>query len=124
MSRKNTLLSYKMSTAQSMGASFNSRVTNIQHLDNIGIQANVLSGTPTGVLQVQISADYAQDFMGNVLNAGNWVDLAPAQQALTAGSPANTYFDLTELSAPWIRVHYTRTSGTGTIDILITAKML
>lgn len=121
---KNQLLSYKISTAQSLAASGNSAVTNIQFLDNIGIQVNILSGTPTGSFQVQISADYKQDNNGNVLVAGNWIDLTTAILAVTAGSPAQLYFDLNQLSSPWIRLRYVRTSGTGTADAFITAKQV
>lgn len=122
--RKNTLLKYKLLSAASMAANITSAATNIQHLDNIGIQANIVSGSPTGVIQVQVSADYAEDTEHNVLDAGHWVDLTPAQQSITAGSPAQTYFDLNQLSSPWVRVVYTRTSGSGSLDVFITAKML
>jgi len=122
--RKNTLRKFKIVSAASMAADVTSSVTNIQFLDNIGIQVNVLSGTPTGTLQVQVSADHEQDTEGNVIVAGNWVDLVPAQQAITAGAPAQTYFDLNQLSAPWIRLKYNHTSGSGSMDAFITAKML
>lgn len=124
MSRKNNLLSYKLISAGDMSGNLASPATNIQFLDNIGIQANVVSGTPTGVLQVQVSADYLEDNNHNILNAGHWVSLTPAQQSLTAGAPAQTYFDLNQLSSPWVRLIYTRTSGSGSLDAFITAKML
>lgn len=122
--RKNTLLNFKIISAGAMVGDLVSAVTSIQFLDNVGIQANIISGTPTGVLQVQVSADYAQTTEGGVTNAGHWVSLTPAQQSITAGAPAQTYFELTGLSAPWVRLIYTHTSGTGSLDAFITAKML
>ena len=113
------------SVAVSSTNTYNSIVTNIQFLDNIGVQANIVSGTPTGTFIPQVSADYLQDNEGNVLNAGNWVSLSSQyQQAITAGEPSNTYFDLTQLSSPWFRLQYVNSSGSGVVTALITAKMI
>jgi len=103
-------------------SSITSSVTNIQRLDNIGIQFN-WSGAPVGDFAVQISADYAQDTEGNVTNAGNWtpITLSPSP-ATSSGSPI--YIDMFQLSAPWLRVVYTRTSGSGTLQATIVGKMI
>lgn len=120
MSRKNNLLQFHSIVNGDMSlSSLTSAVTSIQFLDNIGIQAN-FSGSPVGVLAIQVSADYAQDYEGNVLNPGNWAPISSS--SMTGGSPI--YFDLNQLSAPWIRAVYTKTSGTGTLNVFITAKML
>jgi len=121
---KNTLLKFQTITAGNASGNLTSAVTNIQRLDDVGIQVNVASGTPSGILQVQISADYSQDNNGNVLNAGHWVDLNGVSQTLTAGAPSPVYFDMEELSAPWIRLVFTHTGGSGTIDAFITAKQI
>jgi len=123
-SRKNTLLSYKTVVAGDMSGNITSPVTNIQFLDNVGIQFN-FSGSPVGYFQVQVSIDYAQDMLGNITNAGNWTPLFFTQLSssnipTSSGSPI--YLDLSELSAPWIRSVYTATSGSGTLNSFITAK--
>lgn len=119
--RKNFLNSYKITSAGDMSqASVTSAITNIQGEDNIGIQINILTGSPTGTFTVQISADYNLN-----LNTGNWVTLTlPTAAAVSAGSPSNIYIDLNQLSAPWIRLVYTKTSGTGTYDAIIVGKMV
>jgi hypothetical protein len=122
MSRKNQLQSFAILSAASLATSLTSAVTNIGHLDNIGIQADLTSVDAVGTLAVQVSANYDQDYLGNVLNPGTWNTIT--SQAIVAGAPASTYFDLNQLSAPWIRLIYTRTSGTGTITAVIVAKML
>jgi hypothetical protein len=125
--RKDQITSVVVMSSVSVSSTntYNSEIINIQFLDNVGIQANVVSGSPSGTLIPQVSADYAQDNQGNVTNAGNWVSLpASAQQALTSGSPANTYFDLTQLSAPWVRLQYVNSSGSGVITAILTAKMI
>ena len=123
MSRKNNILKFQTITAASMGAGVTSAVTNIEYMDNIGIQLG-FTGTPTGTFAVQVSADYAQDQFGNVSNAGNWVALTLSPSPAASGSGDNIYIDLNQLSAPWVRVVYTRTSGTGTLNAFLTSKML
>lgn len=106
-----------------MSGNITSGVTSIQFLDNIGVQFN-FTGTPTGTFQVQVSADYAQDELGNVQNPGNWVPITLTPAPVAAGSSGSVYIDLNELSAPWMRLAYVFTSGTGSLNAFITAKML
>ncbi len=111
-------------------ASITSSITNIGQLDNIGIQLS-WSGSPVGTFAIEISADHAQDIEGNVTVVGQWTPLVltyftggvfitSATVPTSVGSPI--YLDLTQLSAPWIRVTYTRGSGSGTLNAHITAK--
>lgn len=123
MGRKNALLKFQTVTSGDMSGDITSAVTNIQFLDNVGIQLN-FAGTPTGNFFVQISADYEQDAQGNVVNAGNWISLTLSPSPVASGSADNIYIDITQISAPWIRVFYDRTSGTGTLNAFITAKMI
>lgn len=126
MSRKNNLQQFQTITNGNMSADILSPVTCIQFLDNVGIQLN-FTGTPTGTFNIQVSADYNQDNNGNVLNAGNWVTLTPpalSSVPVAAGSPDTIFIDLNQLSAPYIRVQYAATSGTGSLNAFITAKML
>lgn len=122
MSRKNFLHYPIISNGSMASASLTSAVTNIQRLDNIGIQLSWTS-SPSGTFAVQVSADYAQDAEGNVTNSGNWVPLALSPSpATSSGSPI--YIDINELSAPWIRVVYTRISGSGTLQATLVGKMI
>ena len=115
---KGSLLSYQVATNWDISQSQASVATNINRLDNVGYQVN-WSGSPSGTFSVQISADYSQDFQGNILNPGNWITLL-SEVVPTATSPI--YFDLTQLSAPWVRLIYTATSGTGLANAYVTAK--
>lgn len=120
--RKDFLNKFQSVTQGDMSlATVTSAVTNIQTLDNIGIQANITTGSPTGTFAVQCSADYQQ--VGTVVtNAGNWITIT--SQAITSGSPAQTYFDLNQLSSLWIRLLYTKGSGTGNFDAFVVGKMI
>lgn len=112
------------------GNTLTSLVTNIQYLDDVGLQLN-FSGSPVGTFAVQVSADYSQDLNGNVTATGNWTPLVFSYWngssfvtgttiPTSAGSPI--YLDLALLSAPWIRVVYTNSSSTGTLNAFITGK--
>lgn len=121
MPRKNILRQYQTITNGDMsGASITSSITNIQFLDNVGVQLNWSGSTPIGTIVVQVSADHAQDAEGNVTVAGNWISL-PVSISVS-GNTGSGYFDLNQLSSPWIRVVYTKTSGTGTLNGYVTGK--
>lgn len=119
--RKLSLPKFPIMTAGDASGNITSTVLNIQNYDNIGIQANIATGTPSGTLSVQVSADFSQ-VNGQVIAAGNWVTLTT--QAITSGSPANTYFDLNQLSSLWARLIYTSSGGTGTINAFAVGKMI
>jgi len=132
MSKKNNILAYTIISGASMhdAATITSTVTNIQYLDDVGIQFDWTS-SPTGTFQVEVSANYAADINGNVTNAGTWTPLTftywngSANVTATSiptsvGSPI--YLDLALLSAPWIRAQYTNSASTGTLTAVITAK--
>jgi hypothetical protein len=113
-------------TARSVSSTttYTSTVINALMLDNIGIQLNVKSGTPTGTFKMQVSLDYEQDNQGNVINAGHWIDVEDADGGITSGSPAQTYIDMTQISAPWLRLSYTNISGSGVLDAFACGKGL
>lgn len=118
--RKNNLKTFNTIANGDLSlASITSPVTCIRFLDNIGVQAN-FSGAPVGVLAIQVSADHNEDELGNVIVAGQWATIASS--SMTGGSPI--YFDLNQLSAPYLRLVYTKTSGSGTLNAFITAKVL
>lgn len=123
MSRKNILKFQNITSGNMASASITSTVSNIQHLDNIGIQLQ-WTGVPVGTFAIQVSADYAQDIEGNVTNTGTWTTLTLGPGISAAGSADNAYVDLNQLSSPWIRVVYTKTSGTGTLNGYIVGKMV
>lgn len=122
MSRKSQLVKFKTITNGDMSSSITGAVTNIEWQDNIGIQLN-FTGAPSGTFQVQISADY-EKINNTVTNAGNWISLVLSPVPTAAGAADNIYVDITQISAPWIRVVYTRTSGTGILNAFIVGKQV
>ena len=111
-------------------SSIASSITDIQWLDDVGLQF-VWTGSPTGTFAIQVSADYNNN--NPSAPTGNWVPLTltywngssfvtATSIPTSAGSPI--YVDLALLSAPFIRVVYTKGSGSGTLTATITAKMV
>lgn len=121
--RKSNLIKYQTVTSGSMGADVTSAVTNIEFQDNIGVQLN-FTGTPVGTFAVQVSIDYGQDAYGNVTSTGNWIPISLSTTPTAAGAADQIYISLNQLDAPWIRVKYTRTSGTGTLNAYICGKQV
>lgn len=117
----NLLIPVKLLTAQSMASSITSNPVEIKLQDNVGLQLD-WTGAPVGTFSVQISITHTQDLNGNVTNAGTWVSL-PLSPAITAsGSADSAYIDLNQMSAAYVRLIYTRTSGTGALTVTVTGK--
>lgn len=117
----NSLLKTHLISATSMGATITSAAFPCQFQDNIGIQLD-WTGSPVGAFSIQTSIDHAQDSQGVITTAGHWITLTLSTAITASGSADDAYIDLNQLSAPWIRVVYTSTSGTGTLDCFIAAK--
>ena len=117
----NLLAPFKILKAVSMGANITSDAVEVKLQDNVGVQLNWI-GTPTGVFSVEVSMDYNEDINGNITNQGNWISLPLSPPIAASGAADVAYIDLNQLSASYIRVKYTRTSGTGTLDCFVTAK--
>lgn len=85
--------------------------TNILHTDRVGYQI-VYTGTPTGTFSVQVSNDET-----------TWEDLTLSTPVTASGSADNHFIDC-ETSAKFIRLKYTSSSGSGTLQVKLTAKSI
>lgn len=109
-------------TAGSMGASTNSIGIDLNQILNCSIQA-VWTGTPTGTLKIQVSNDnvpYGTSSNPSA-NVVNWTDYTGSSQSLS-GSAGNFVWNMLDSGYRWIRLVYTRSSGTGTINAAIVGK--
>ncbi len=121
MGQTNSLLGFKILDAADCAVAQTSLVTSIVNLDNVGIQVDFASANAAGVLSVEVSANYKRYTPTDTRTAaGTWVTLTT--ETLVAGQPAIVYFDLTQLSAPWIRLSWAPTAGTGSLTATITGK--
>lgn len=101
-------------------ATITSDVTDIRYLDNISIQC-IFTGTPTGSFALEGSLNYYK-INGAVQNTGTWTPITLSSTPAASGSAGNILLDLNQLSFPYIRIVYTKTSGTGTLNVYISGK--
>lgn len=111
--RKNVLFPYHLTINASMGANVTSDPINVQWLDNIYFTAN-FTGTPTGTFFVEGSGD----------GGNNWQRIRLLTNPVASGTADTVGFEINQAPMPLLRVVYTRISGTGTINIYVTAKEL
>lgn len=108
----------QITSGQSMGSDFELLCPSSLQADVIGIQLNY-SGTPTGKLEVMGSVDgtnYTPLFLS--INGASGLSIAIPTNA----SPI--VIDLYGSSIPYLKLKYTRTSGTGTANVYFTYKRL
>lgn len=113
--RKETLRSYPIISGATITTT--SPVQNIQYWDNVWIQGDIVSGTPNGTFIVQGSNTYNQN-----TGSGTWVTLLTA--TITSGSPATSGLNLNQCPFPWIQIIWTLSSGSGTVNVTLSGKML
>jgi len=116
-------LSKDILSSQSMGASFTSKGVDISKIDLLSIQAVWTGGgSPTGDFIVQVSNDdvalSTPDQAGNVVN---WSTYPSSTISIT--TDGDLTYNIANIGYRWVRLKYTRTSGTGTIDAKLVVKV-
>lgn len=91
-----------------------------QSQDNLGFGVNWASADAVGVFSIEVSNDYEPQFPEHT---AHWYALT-FSPPLTAPASDNGGFwvDVNQTGATWVRFKYTRTSGTGTLDVYYSAK--
>lgn len=104
-----------------MGASINSIGVDLQQLNLNSIQA-VFTGSPVGTLSIQVSNDNVAVAAGAnpAANVVNWSDYTGSSSAVSGAG--NLTYNLTFAGYRWVRLVYTRSSGTGTLNATFTGK--
>lgn len=100
----------------SLGASVNLKAVWLGHIANYAIQL-VFTGSPNGNFQLQASNDPGSidsaSASQQVTNISNWTTISDS--AFTVTTAGDVMWDVQNAGYNWVRVIYTRTSGTGTI---------
>jgi hypothetical protein len=110
MPRKNALLPVHLLSGQSMGASVTGPWTDIGWLDNLVFNI-AFTGTPTGTFAVQASPD--QTLVQQIELSGT---------PTASGAADDIRIEMNQVPDKFIRLVYTRTSGTGTLSCWISGK--
>lgn len=120
---------YQNFTSASMTgtATLTSSVTNILYRDNISIELD-WTGTPTGTFFIEGSNSYnpgipqAGGGPDGPASTGTWTALTLSPNPVAGGSASNLLINLDDLAFAWIRVRYTNSAGSGTLNGWIAAK--
>ena len=120
MSTRPNLRPYSVITSGNMSADITSEVTIIDNKTILSYQLTWSGTSPVGVAIVQVSNDYSEDASGNVKNSGTWSDLT---SSAVSGNTGTGFFDIALTGAYAIRLFYDKTSGTGTLNATISAKV-
>ena len=111
MSSKRTLDFSGLIVDGDMSSTVTGPSTNILHMDRVGLQLK-WTGTPTGTFSVQISNDNT-----------NWIAMDLSSAVSATGSADDAFIDV-ESAAKYVRLVYTATSGSGTLNVHITSKSI
>lgn len=115
--RKNSIAGHIVLNAGDASGNLISDIINIQNLDNICVTFKVVSGTFTGVYSIQMANTTLTP------SSSDWYSL-PVTQAVTASSPSPFTFDLNQQGSIWMRAIYTSTSGSGSLEVRVSGKMI
>lgn len=109
-------------TDGSMGASINSNAVLMDQESGIAIQA-VWTGTPVGNFTIESSCDVGQinPSTGQPSGISNWVYYNGSTVA-AGGDVGKLIWNIEPIAVKWVRLVYTRTSGTGTLNARFNAQ--
>lgn len=106
-----------------MSSSITSKVTIVQKLSLISYSVSWVGSTPVGTMSVEVSNDYVENADGSVKTAGTWNALPLDASTAVSGNTDNGFIDIDLQAGYAMRLKYTRTSGTGTMQAVISSKV-
>ena len=118
MSRKPVSHAYPVITAGDMGGSLTSAVTAVSYTDNVGYNV-IWTGTPTGSITVEATIALDADVTNGT---ATWNSLTLSPTVSTGGAAGSTLISLNQLPYSHVRLKYTRSSGTGTLNVTVMTK--
>lgn len=106
-----------------MSGSITSKITIIQQLSLISYSISWSGASPVGSVVVEVSNDYTQEADGSVRNPGIWNALPLDSATSVSGNSGNGFIDIDLNSGYALRLRYVSTSGTGTMQAIVSAKV-
>lgn len=122
MSSRPFLKPFSVVTNGNMATSITSEPTIINFISGASYDVS-WTGTPTGTFSVQVSNTYSENVDGSVRNAGNWATVTLSNSVTASGSADNAVINLAGLETYAVRLVYTSTSGSGTLNAVICGKV-
>lgn len=111
MSRKNTIKGYKVITDGDMSGNLTSEVTNIINLDNIGYLVEWVGSSPEGEITVEVQS-----------GPSGWLPLDFGSTIAVSGNTGNLIINVNQSPFENLRLVYTATSGSGTLNVTLSSK--
>ena len=110
-----------IASAQSMGATFTTRGISVSDYHHCGIKIITDTSDGVGVWTVEAS-DNSPD--GLEASSGDWVDITSGLTSIPDSASADQSIDISlpMCTSNYIRIKYTRTSGTGSATITARVK--
>lgn len=110
MGRKLVIEPVAIISAGDMSGNINSSVVDVTHVDNAGLQVVWSASSPVGSLQVQ-----------GTIDGTNFFDLLPSPLSISTAT-GNVYVQIAQICFASLKVVYTFTSGTGTLNVTLCAR--
>lgn len=111
-----------MASAVSMGASVTSSVADLKNIGPTSVQFIWYTGsTPVGEMKLQGS----NQVFNSATSVASWTDLSTsiyAGSVALSGNSGSYMYNISNAGFRWLRAIYTRTSGSGTLDINFSGK--
>lgn len=122
-------INYRFATEESLGSTFTSDPCPIHSANHVSISA-IVSGasSPVGTFTLECSNDKtgpvssAYRSSDQALTPGNFVTIDGSSEAISGNG--TTIWNLQNVGFNWVRLVYTRTSGSATLDADITLKTI
>ncbi len=112
----------KLASAVSMAATVTSSVADLKFLDDASVQFIWYSGaTPVGAINLQGSNEVVDSFT----SVASWTDLSTSiytGSVALSGNTGSYLYNIPTAGFRWLRAVYTRTSGSGSLDINFSGK--
>ncbi len=114
MSRKQSVASFHMIDAGDLSGNITSSITNVLNLDKASIHLSWTGSSPVGDMVVEARNGDSE----------SWYELDFGSTISISGNSGDHQIVFNELPFTSIRLSYTRTSGSGSIDAIITLKTI
>lgn len=119
MSRKSVVPGFAMINSGNLASNIESSVVSVKNLDNASIIVTWTGTSPVGVLTVQARNNGAGE-----VNPEDWYDLDMGGTINISGNSGNHQLVFNLLPFTDLRLVYTATSGSGTLNAVITSKVV
>ncbi len=106
-----------------MSGNITSEVTIIQNISEFSYDISWTGTTPIGVMSVEATNTYTQNADGTVRDAGNWNPIPLNTTPAVSDNTGNGFIEIDSQAGYAVRLVYTRTSGTGTMQAVICGKV-